>query len=108
MRPKARRLAQHGGPPDWLEKSDPAECDFIRDGRSISPSMTDHTACPDLGLLSCERLAIPTASAAVLLLYEQTQETDMMEIIHGVPHHFSTNTYHLPGWHIVATMDERA
>jgi hypothetical protein len=24
MRPKARRLAQHGGPPGWLEESDPA------------------------------------------------------------------------------------
>ncbi len=24
MRPKARGLAQHGGPPGWLEKSDPA------------------------------------------------------------------------------------
>jgi hypothetical protein len=23
MRPKARGLAQHGGPPGWLEKSDP-------------------------------------------------------------------------------------
>jgi hypothetical protein len=24
MRPKARGLAQHGGPPGWLQKSDPA------------------------------------------------------------------------------------
>ncbi len=24
MRPKARGLAQHGGPPGWLEESDPA------------------------------------------------------------------------------------
>jgi hypothetical protein len=24
MRPKARGLVQHGGPPGWLEKSDPA------------------------------------------------------------------------------------
>jgi hypothetical protein len=26
--PKARGLAQHGGPPGWLEESDPAGCDF--------------------------------------------------------------------------------
>ena len=25
MRPKARGLAQHGGPPGWLEESDPAD-----------------------------------------------------------------------------------
>ncbi len=24
MRPKANELAQHGGPPGWLEESDPA------------------------------------------------------------------------------------
>jgi hypothetical protein len=24
VRPKARRLVQHGGPPGWLEESDPA------------------------------------------------------------------------------------
>jgi len=33
MRPKTRGLAQHGGPPGWLEESDPAGCDFVRDGR---------------------------------------------------------------------------
>ncbi len=26
MRPKARGLAQHGGPPGWLAESDPAKC----------------------------------------------------------------------------------
>ncbi len=34
-----------------------------------------------------------------------------MEITHGVPRHFSSNTFHLLHgwtWHIVATMDERA
>ncbi len=31
MRPKARGLVQHGGPPGWLEESDPAGRDFIRD-----------------------------------------------------------------------------
>jgi hypothetical protein len=29
MRPKARGLAQQGGPPGWLEKSDPAGYDFV-------------------------------------------------------------------------------
>jgi hypothetical protein len=29
MRPKARGLAQHGGPPGWLEEIDPAGCDFV-------------------------------------------------------------------------------
>ncbi len=46
MKLKARGLAQHdgppqhGGPPGWLEESDPVGCDFVRDGRSIA-------ACPD-------------------------------------------------------------
>ncbi len=61
MRLKARGLAQHGGPPGWLEESDPAGCDFVCDGRSLPPALTDHTACPGLGLLNCECLAIPTA-----------------------------------------------
>jgi hypothetical protein len=40
LRPKARGLVQHGGPPDWLEESDPeAGCDFIRE-------WTVHAACP--------------------------------------------------------------
>jgi hypothetical protein len=63
MRPKARGLAQNAGPPGWLEKSDPAGRDFISDGRSISPALTDHTACLGLGLLNYERLAIPAAAA---------------------------------------------
>jgi hypothetical protein len=31
MRPKGRGLVQHVGPPGWLEKSDQAGCDFVRD-----------------------------------------------------------------------------
>ncbi len=27
----SRGLAQHGGPPGWLEVTDPAGCDFVRD-----------------------------------------------------------------------------
>jgi hypothetical protein len=49
MRPKARGLAQHGGPPGWLEESDPAGCDFLHDGRSMPPALTDYTTCPGLG-----------------------------------------------------------
>ncbi len=45
MRPKARGLAQHDGPLGWLEESDPAGGDFERDGRSLPPSLTDHTIC---------------------------------------------------------------
>ncbi len=42
MWPKARGLAQHGGPPGWLEESDPAAgCDFVRDRRSMP------CTCPD-------------------------------------------------------------
>jgi hypothetical protein len=41
-RPKARGLAQHGGPPGWLEESDPAGCD----GRPMPPALTDYTTCP--------------------------------------------------------------
>ncbi len=51
MRPKARVLVQHGGPPSWLEASDPAECAFVLDGRSMPPALTDHTTCPGLELI---------------------------------------------------------
>jgi len=49
MRPKARELAHHGGTPSWLEESDPAGHDFDRDGRSMSPALTDHTTYPRFG-----------------------------------------------------------
>jgi hypothetical protein len=51
MRPKARELAQHGGPPGWLEMSDPAGCDFLREGPFMPSALTDHTTCPGLGLI---------------------------------------------------------
>jgi hypothetical protein len=52
MRSKARRLVQHGGPPGWLEESDPAAgSDFVHDRRSLPPALTDHIACPGLGML---------------------------------------------------------
>ncbi len=46
MRPKARGLAQYGGPPVWLEESDPAGCDFECDGWSMTPDLSDHITCP--------------------------------------------------------------
>jgi hypothetical protein len=48
VRPKARGLAQHGGPPGWLEECDPAGCDLVRDGRSLPPVLI---ACPGRGLI---------------------------------------------------------
>ncbi len=42
MRPKARELAQHGGPPGWLEESEPAGCDYVRNGRSMPPALIHH------------------------------------------------------------------
>ncbi len=68
MRPKARGLAQHGGPPSWLQENDPAGCDFVRDGRSMQPLLTDRAACPGLELLSCQLLANPAVVAVVLVL----------------------------------------
>jgi hypothetical protein len=33
MRPKASRVAQHGGPPGWLEETDPADVIlYVMDG----------------------------------------------------------------------------
>jgi hypothetical protein len=51
MRPKARGLAQHGGPPVWLEEIDPAGVIlYVTDG-PCRPALTDHTNCPGLGLI---------------------------------------------------------
>ncbi len=49
MRPKARGLLQHCGPPaaSWM-KMNPAGCVFVRDGRSMPPALTD---CLGLGLV---------------------------------------------------------
>ncbi len=39
MRPKARGLAQHGGPPGCLHGEEwPSRCDFVRYGRSMPPA----------------------------------------------------------------------
>ncbi len=47
MRPKARGLAQHGGPPDWLEESDSASVIlYVMDWLYRLP-FPFHTGCPD-------------------------------------------------------------
>ncbi len=75
MRQKARGLAQHGGLPGWLEQSDPPPFIICFDGQSMPPAPMDHTACPSLGMLSCELLVIPatvTAAAGKLLNVHNT------------------------------------
>jgi hypothetical protein len=47
----ARGLSQHGVPSGWLKASDPAGCDFVSDGRSMPPAVTELITCPDLGLI---------------------------------------------------------
>jgi hypothetical protein len=49
MRPKTRGLARPGGPPGWMEASDLAGYDFVRDGRSMPPALMDHTLAPVWG-----------------------------------------------------------
>jgi hypothetical protein len=47
MRPKARGLTQHGGPPGWLEESDSAGAIlFVMDGPYTLPFLY-HTGCPN-------------------------------------------------------------
>jgi hypothetical protein len=50
MSPMVRGLAQRGGPPGWLEDSDPAGCGFVRDGRSMPPAPANKNTC-GLGLI---------------------------------------------------------
>ena len=33
----------------WRSVTQPAGCDFVRDGRSMPPALTDNTTCPGLG-----------------------------------------------------------
>ncbi len=51
MQPKARGLAQHGGPPGWQEESDPAGCDFVRNGGYMPPALTDKIIDLSLGMI---------------------------------------------------------
>jgi hypothetical protein len=47
MRPKASELVQHGGPPGWLEESDPADVILYVMDRSYRLPFPYRTACPD-------------------------------------------------------------
>jgi hypothetical protein len=82
MRPKARGLAQHGGVPGWLEESDPARCDFVRDGWT-------NTAC----LFRTVPIALPGAAqlraegfpaAVILYMYKCTQPSVMSYVTQGI------------------------
>ncbi len=77
MRPKARRQTQQGGRPGWLEESDQAGCDSVRDERSMPPALTHRTAGPCLGLCSCEILANPAAVVDVLVLNEHKHRQEL-------------------------------
>jgi hypothetical protein len=52
MRPKARGLFQHGRTPGWVEESNPAECDFVCDGRSSRPQIVAADDCGNIWLLT--------------------------------------------------------
>jgi hypothetical protein len=53
MRPKDRGLTQHGGPPGWLEESDPAR--DIHDGRFKPPALV--CSCSDAILANRDAVA---------------------------------------------------
>ncbi len=72
VRPKARGLAQHGGPPGWLEESEPAGVIlFVMDGPRRLPFLY-RTGCPER---SC-----PAASSwnFQLLLYSKCTQPSVM------------------------------
>ncbi len=48
MRPKTREMTQHGGPPGWLEESDPAGWDLSCDGQSMPPYRLPQTGAAQL------------------------------------------------------------
>jgi hypothetical protein len=72
MRPKARGLAQHGGPPGWLKESDPAGCDCL-----VVPYRLLWQQLP-----SCELITFPAA----LILYSNCK------CRHGCSHKWQAGT----------------
>ncbi len=61
MRPTARGLVQHGGPPGWLEKSDPAGVImYVVDSPNRLP-FPYCTGCPDRSCHSCVLIEFPSA-----------------------------------------------
>ena len=78
MRPKARWLVQHGGPPGWLEESDPAGVNlYVIDGPYRLP-FPYRTGFPDS---SCPAVSLWNFQ---LLLYKYTQPSVMKYITHGL------------------------
>ncbi len=63
---EGQRLAQHGGPPGWLEESDPAGCAFVSDGRSMPLALTDQTTGRQPPSLSSVLYGIISESRSVL------------------------------------------
>ncbi len=67
MRPKAKRLAQHGGPPGWLEESYPAGVIlYVMDGPYRLP-FPHRTGCPDR--------SFPAASNHAIMEFPDVQYT---------------------------------
>jgi hypothetical protein len=52
MRAKTRGLAQHGGPPGWLEESDPAGVFLYMMDGPYRPPFPYRTGCPDFRCLA--------------------------------------------------------
>jgi hypothetical protein len=53
MRPKARDMAQHGGPPGWLEESDPSGVIlYVMNGPYRLPFPPYRTVIPDKSCLA--------------------------------------------------------
>jgi hypothetical protein len=68
MRPKARGLAQHGGPPGWVEKSDPASViSYVMDGPY-------HLSFP-------HPIPVALTGAAQLLLYYKCTQPSAMSYV---------------------------
>ncbi len=91
MRPKAKELAQHDGPLGRLEENETAGCDFVRDGRSMPPTLTDRL--PQSGAAKLRESANSSCCCSCSSLTKCTQATAMMEITHGASRHFSSNTH---------------
>jgi hypothetical protein len=59
MSPRARGLDQQGGPPGWLEESDPAGVIFLPP--AVPPAFSVPYRLPSQELPSCELLEFPAA-----------------------------------------------
>ncbi len=60
-RPKARGLAQHGGPPGWLEESNQAGVILYVIARAVPPAFSILHRLPWQKLLRCKLMEFPAA-----------------------------------------------